>query len=125
MGRLCQARSKCLAKGDVTSRFPKPQKSRKYLHDIAFSSSFRVRTLFVHNNRRRNAKRYVDHFKYVRIFQCSFYYIYIYICRVIFTSKGDKERKRVRQSYFPEVIIRTCTKLYIPRKSHLPIDRIS
>lgn len=30
VGRLCQARSKCLAKG-VTSRFSGPKKSRKYL----------------------------------------------------------------------------------------------
>lgn len=30
VGPVCQARSKCLAKGDVTSRFSEPQKSRKY-----------------------------------------------------------------------------------------------
>lgn len=34
MGRLCQARSKCLAKGDVTSRLSGPQKPRKYTASI-------------------------------------------------------------------------------------------
>lgn len=51
MGRLCQARSKCLAKGNVTSQFSQSRKkSRKYLHDVAFSMrrDFQTRFLRAH-----------------------------------------------------------------------------